>query len=119
MRSTGPRQRTAVYELYPTLGVPVSEKDRKLEEFPTPKDHGLYGFFDKDRNVILDPSTEGLHGRAWEHHELVFKSFEDLHGLYWQCVYEINRIRTRRVELANVVLGYGTAELMDRVSTVC
>lgn len=79
--------------------------------------HGLYGFF-KDKQIVLPPDQEELHGRAWEYHELVFKSFDDLHGLYWQALLERNRIKTRMVEFTRLKLGFGKHEIEKRLTTV-
>lgn len=63
---------------------------------------------------MSSPEEELAHGRAWTYAELNYKSFEDLHGLYWVCVKEKNRIATAAKERARVFAGYGDYESQSR-----
>jgi large subunit ribosomal protein L47 len=115
IRSKNPKQRTEVYR-YP-LPVPVIKPERRAA-FQTRPDHGLWGFFDKNKRPLLTPSQETQHGRAWEVSELAIKSFGDLHRLFWACVLEQNRIVTRKGELHRTRAGYGEAEITGRLEVV-
>lgn len=118
IRSTGPRHPLGVQAKYKELPKPRAEKDRPLDEFPTNPNHGLYGFFNKDKETVIPSEREEQHGRAWEYEELVFKNFSDLHAIYWQGLLEINRIRTRSIEHKRLKLGFGALELQERLATV-
>lgn len=118
IRSTGPRQRLNVQNVYRELPKPRAEEDRPLKEFPMNPNHGLYGFFNKDKETVVPGEREELHGRAWEYKELVFKSFTDLHAIYWQGLLEMNRVRTRMLEHRRLKLGFGSLELLERLQTV-
>lgn len=118
LRSTGPRHQLSVERLYRQLPVPKAEEDRPLQDFPTNPNHGLYGFFNRERQTVIPGEKEALHGRAWTVHELTFKSFEDLHALYWLGLKEINRVNTRLLEHKRLKLGYGSMEVQQRIQTV-
>lgn len=68
---------------------------------------------------MTEPEAEIAHGRAWTYAELQVKSFEDLHGLYWVCVKERNRMATDKNERARVFAGYGDYETESRDNAVC
>lgn len=119
IRSTGPRQRLSVDNYYKELPRPREESERpKLEAFEVNENHGLYGFFNKNKDTVLPPDQETYHGRSWTYHDLCFKHFEDLHTLYWQCILELNRVQTRRTEHRRLKLGYGSQEIQRRHQTV-
>ena len=63
---------------------------------------------------MSSPEEELAHGRAWTYAELSYKSFNDLHGLYWVCVKEKNRIATAAKERDRVFAGYGDYESQSR-----
>ena len=58
-------------------------------------------------------------GRAWTVEELRYKSWNDLHSLWWVCVKERNRIKTQTYELLRLAAGYGEFEAGARDDTVC
>lgn len=118
IRSTGPRHSLSVQRSYRELPKPVPEEDRPVDNFPINPNHGLYGFFNKDKETVIPGEKEEQHGRAWAIHELTFKSFEDLHALYWQGLLEINRVKTRLLEHRRLKLGYGSMEADQRLNTV-
>lgn len=68
---------------------------------------------------MSQPEEDFAHGRAWTHAELSYKSFEDLHGLFWVCVKERNRISTSKKERDRVHAGYGEYESGGRKAQVC
>lgn len=117
MRSTGPRKPLNILKLYPELPQPVKFKDTaeaRKNEVPINPNHGLYGFFNEKREVVVTGEQEALHGRAWTTTELSRKSFEDLHKLYWVCLKELNAIATRKAEHRRLKAGYGLDELGAR-----
>lgn len=118
IRSTGTRRKLFSENKYPKLPTPRPENERPLDDFPVNPTHGLYGFFNKERDTVLPGEKEDMHGRAWDYKELVFKDFRDLHALYWACVKELNIVRTRMIEFQRLKLGYGEAEIEDRFETV-
>jgi large subunit ribosomal protein L47 len=82
------------------------------------ENHGLWGFFDKNREALMDPVKETEHGRSWQYHELTGKGFDDLHKLYWVCVKDLNRALTREMERTRLRAGYGDVENEERVDVV-
>lgn len=118
IRSTGPRHRLPIQDAFRELPEPRAEEDRPLKEFPTNPKHGLYGFFSKDKEGVIPGDREESHGRAWEYRELAFKSFSDLHAIYWQGLLEMNRVRTRMLEHRRLKLGFGRPEIQERLFTV-
>lgn len=118
IRSTGTRRPLSVNFLYEELPVPRPESERPLEDFPINPNHGLYGFFNKERQVVLNDEAEGVHGRSWKYKELMNKSFEELHQLYWACILEGNRTVTRYGEHKRMKLAYGQLENRTRADVV-
>lgn len=57
-------------------------------------------------------------GRSWAITELRDKSWDDLHGLWWVCVKERNRIATSNVERERLRAGYGEHEAGKRDQAV-
>jgi large subunit ribosomal protein L47 len=111
IRRTGPRVPSPIakYELpRPVLDPPARK------EFKTNPNHGLWAFFNSDKTAMSSPEEELAHGRAWTYAELNYKSFEDLHSLYWVCLKERNRIATAAKERARVFAGYGDYESQSR-----
>ena len=115
IRRTGPRVPLPIakYELpRPVLDPPARK------EFKTNPNHGLWGFFNADKTAMLSPEEELAHGRSWTYAELNYKSFEDLHALYWVCLKERNRIATAQKERHRVFAGYGDYEALSRNDAV-
>lgn len=111
-----PKRKTEVYK-YP-LPVPVIDAARR-NTFKTRPDHGLWGFFEQKKRPMLPPRDEAAHGRAWTVKELMdYKSFSDLHTLYWTCVLERNQIATRISEMRRARAGFGKSEAGERLNTV-
>ncbi|KAJ9302145.1 hypothetical protein DTO271G3_1011 [Paecilomyces variotii] len=106
---TGPKHPLGVSK-YP-LPKPVLSARQARD--PTPN-HGLWGFFPKDKQALSSPEYDIAHGRPWSIQELREKSFEDLHSLWWVCVKERNRIATSNLERKRLKAGYGEYEANDR-----
>lgn len=115
IRRTGPRVPLPIakYELPRPVTDPSARK-----EFKTNPKHGLWAFFNADKTAMSSPEEEHGHGRAWTYAELSYKSFEDLHGLYWVCVKERNRIATAKKERHRVYAGFGDYESQNREAAV-
>ncbi|KAE8353966.1 MRP-L47-domain-containing protein [Aspergillus coremiiformis] len=107
---TGPKFKLGVSK-YP-LPKPVSPDNIKKRN-PTP-DHGLWGFFPKDRQALSTPVYDNSCGRSWSIQELREKSWDDLHALWWVCAKERNRIATSWLENERIKAGYGEWELRTR-----
>jgi large subunit ribosomal protein L47 len=99
------------------LPKPVANPDRETGFYLNPN-HGLWGFFDEDRKAIRPPDQDAAHGRSWTYEELTAKNWEDLHKLWWTCILEINRLKTRNHELKKLHAGYGGNELLARMNVV-
>jgi large subunit ribosomal protein L47 len=115
IHSTDPRRKTWAYTV--EMPEPNLDPDRRAQ-YTTPKDHGLYAFFNEKRDAILTPTQEGAHGRAWEVSELEQKSWDDLYRLWWVCHKEANAVSTRSRELGRLRAGFGFSEVQDRLRTV-
>ncbi|PWY73622.1 MRP-L47-domain-containing protein [Aspergillus heteromorphus CBS 117.55] len=107
---TGPRFKLGVHKY--ELPEPVSP-DAIGKRDPNP-DHGLWGFFPKDRTAMSTPSYDNEHGRPWSIQELREKSWDDLHALWWVCIKERNRIGTSDLERIRLKAGYGEWESVER-----
>ncbi|RAK72334.1 mitochondrial 54S ribosomal protein uL29m [Aspergillus fijiensis CBS 313.89] len=107
---TGPKFKLGVSK-YP-LPKPVARGEVE-KRHPTP-DHGLWGFFPKDRQALSSPEYDTAHGRSWSIQELREKSWDDLHSLWWVCVKERNRIATSNLERERLKAGYGEYEANER-----
>jgi large subunit ribosomal protein L47 len=115
IRRTGPRVPLSVSK-YP-LPIPVSDPPSR-KDFKTRDDHGLWGFFNKERTAMTTPEELNAHGRAWTYHELANKAWDDLWKIYWSCVKERNWLSTEANERKRVEAGYGDYEGETRDETV-
>ncbi|KAI4143662.1 MAG: hypothetical protein LQ340_006921 [Diploschistes diacapsis] len=115
LRRTGPRYPRAVSK--EPLPQPVLDPARR-SKIQVNEKHGLWDFFDKEKNPFEKPEVVAAHGRPWAVEELRHKSFEDLHCLWWVCVKEKNRILTQEHERERMQAGYGKAEAQERQGTI-
>jgi large subunit ribosomal protein L47 len=115
IRRTGPRAPLSIAEY--ELPRPVTDPSPR-KEFKTNPKHGLWSFFNADKTAMSSPEEEHAHSRAWLYAELSYKSFEDLHGLYWVYVKERNRIPTAKKERHRVYAGFGDYENQDQEAAV-
>ena len=116
LRHTGlKKQRSSI--LPQMLPKPVLDPERRSKVDVNP-DHGLWGFFTADREVLQPPTAVASHGRAWTVQELRMRDWDDLHRLWWVCVKEINRIKTMEAERVRVKAGYGEYESQERSTVV-
>lgn len=99
------------------LPKPVLDPERRSKVDVDP-DHGLWGFFTEDKEVLQSPTAVAAHGRAWAVAELRMRDWDDLHRLWWVCVKEVNRMHTMEIERKRVKAGYGDYEGMTRMQTV-
>ncbi|KAK5232532.1 54S ribosomal protein L4 mitochondrial [Exophiala xenobiotica] len=115
LRRTGPRRTRGLWQ-HP-LPVPVARDHRgTAPEYKGAEDHGLWGFFNRDKKAMMPPEEES--SRSWSYAELSNKSFEDLQKLYWVCVKEQNCTMTREKERTRVRAGYGELEHQERLEAI-
>jgi len=99
------------------LPKPVLDPARR-SKVEVDEDHGLWGFFNADRNCLMTPDEYHAHGRGWTVQELRVKSWDDLHRLWWLCVKEVNKIKTYECERVRLKAGYGEYEATEREKEV-
>ncbi|MCJ1370600.1 54S ribosomal protein L4 mitochondrial [Loxospora ochrophaea] len=98
---------------YEPLPQPVLDPERR-SKVKVDENHGLYEFFDQDKQPLSKPEDDSKHGRSWSVEELRQKSWEDLHALWWVCVKERNRIATANNERERLKAGHGRFEADER-----
>lgn len=113
LRRTGLRRRQTLSVKVEDLPKPVLDSKQRSQVDVDPN-HGLWGFFNRDRYPFATPEYDNNHGRAWTVVELRAKDFEDLHKLWWVCVRERNRLATERHERKKADAGYGDWESEQR-----
>jgi len=99
-------------------GTTTAHADGTSSAILTDKRHGLWGFFPKPHTLLATPDEEAQHGRAWTVQELRQKGWDDLHGLWWMCVRERNRLATAKREREFSKIGFGDAEGDERDAEV-
>ncbi|KAL9104397.1 MAG: hypothetical protein Q9163_000655 [Psora crenata] len=99
------------------LPKPVLDPKRRSQVEVDPN-HGLYGFFNEDKELLTKPNAEAAHGRAWTSEELRHKSWEDIHSLWWMCCKERNRIATETRERRRLNLSRADGPAKRREMTV-
>jgi len=90
----------------------------KRAKIETSENHGLWGFFNQDKEALTLPKDLNEHGRAWTKKELRIKSVDDMHILWWKCHLELNRLATETHERIRLEPGYGKYELEKRRDTI-
>lgn len=114
---SGPHGRSQLSVKLSNLPKPVRDPARR-SKVEVDEDHGLWGFFNAERNCLMTPEEYHAHGRGWTVQELKVKSWDDLHRLWWLCVKEINRIQTYECERQRLKAGYGEYEAVEREKEV-
>ncbi|MCJ1450973.1 54S ribosomal protein L4 mitochondrial [Mycoblastus sanguinarius] len=95
------------------LPKPVLDPERRSKVQADPN-HGLWGFFHKDRKALTTPEEDYAFGRSWTVEELRHKSWEDLHSLWYICCKERNRLATEKYERRRLRLDVGDGEAHER-----
>ncbi|KAK0268155.1 54S ribosomal protein L4 mitochondrial [Friedmanniomyces endolithicus] len=120
LRHTGIGKNQRLSVRVSALPQPVLDPARRSAVEVDP-DHGLWGFFSKERTLISTPEEMNGYGRSWTIQELRGKDWDDLHKLWWTCVKEQNRIATGELErkrLAGDDGMYGDYEAAGRAREV-
>ncbi|KAI8897598.1 mitochondrial 39-S ribosomal protein L47 (MRP-L47)-domain-containing protein [Globomyces pollinis-pini] len=76
--------------------------------------NGLRDFFDNPNGWIWK-EDELPTGRAWLASELRNKSFEDLHGLWWVCLKERNKLASQKQEARRFQLFFPHTDRVHQV----
>ena len=127
LRRTGIRKRVSISSIVKREGLPQPVLDPKRRTKVEVDDaHGLYGFFNPEKQLLTKPIEENQHGqwasllmtsyraycvcigRAWTPAELRHKSWEDIHSLWWICCKERNRLATEKAERERLKVGKGS-----------
>ncbi|KAF2805802.1 MRP-L47-domain-containing protein [Mytilinidion resinicola] len=117
VRATGLRKRQTLHVTVDDLPIPIP-KEKFTTKIPVDENHGLWGFFNKEKRLLATPDEDAAHGRAWTVQELRSKSWEDLHSLWWVCVKDRNRLATEKIIRDTRKIGYGAFESDERDQTI-
>lgn len=117
LRHTGLRKRQTLSVKLENLPQPVLDPERR-SKVEVSDEHGLWEFFNRDRDSLSTPLLLAAHGRAWHVQELRLKDWDDLWKLWWTCVKERNRIETFKVEKDRIGQMFGDDDADKRLSEV-
>ena len=117
IRRTGLNKKAKLSVDLDKLPKPVLDPARR-SQVQVDEDHGLWGFFNKERSPLQTPEQLHAHGRAWTVQELRHKSWDDLHRLWWLCIKDTNIVLTNAAERKRLDAGYGEYEENARLDEV-
>lgn len=118
LRHTGLRKRQKLSVKLENLPQPVLDP-RERSAVEVDEEHGLWDFFNRDRDSLRTPAELAAHGRAWSVPELREKDWDDLWRLWWMCVKERNTVVTFLRERERIGKLLGDTEAAKRMRQVC